>query len=126
MTNITTVTQESIEAMFQRIIEWEYEAGESFTDYYMHDNVRDVSWAFWLLGKGFVERANEILNEVNDDKVLCLDQELLYDIYPSYEGEDCSWSEENYHKNVRLWAEFLVSTDIYFQRITEWFDNYPD
>lgn len=122
------VTQESIEAMFQRIVDWEREAGESFTDYYMHDNVRDVSWAFWLLGKGFVERANEILNEVNDDKKLCLDQELLYDIYPSYEytEQTNTWNEDNYYKNVRLWAEFLVSTDIYLQRIMEWFDNYPN
>lgn len=120
------VTQESINTMFQRIIAWEREAGESFTDYYMHDNVRDVSWAFWLLGKGFVERANEILNEINADKKLCLDQELLYDIYPTYEGEDCSWNEDNFYKNVKLWAEFLVSSDIYLQRTTEWFDNYPD
>ena len=126
MTSIPEISKESINTMFQRIIAWERDAGESFTDYYMHDNVRDVSWAFWLLGKGFVERANEILNEVNDDKILCLDQELLYDIYPSYEGEDCSWNEVNYYKNVLLWAEFLVSTDIYLQRITEWFDNYPN
>ena len=120
------VTQKNIESTALQIFEWEREAGESFTDYFMHDSVRDVSWAFWLLGKGFVERANEILNEVNADKKLCLDQELLYDIYPSYEGKDCSWNEDNYYKNVRLWAEFLVSTDIYFQRITEWFDNYPN
>lgn len=119
------VTQKSIDDMFNKIIEWEYEAGESFTDYYMHDNVREVSWAFWLLGKGFVERANEILNQHSVAKY-SLDQEILFDIYPSYEGENCSWNEENYHKNIRLWAEFLVSSDIYLQRITEWFDNYPD
>lgn len=119
------VTQKSIDDMFERILTWECEAGESFTDYYMHDNVREVSWAFWLLGKGFVERANEILNQHSVAKY-SLDQEILFDIYPSYEGEDCSWNEENYHKNIRLWAEFLVSSDIYLQRITEWFDNYPD
>lgn len=125
------VTQKSIDDMFNKIIEWEHDAGESFTDYYMHDCVREVSWAFWLLGKGFVERANQILNEVEADTKYCLDQELLFDIYPSYvdyEKESCgySWNEENYHKNVRLWAEFLVSSDIYLRRITEWFENYPD
>ena len=124
------VTQQSIDEMFDQIIAWEHDAGEGFTDYFMHDNVRDVSWAFWLLGKGFVERANEILNQYAVAKY-CLDQELLYDIYPSYvedekDSHGYSWNEENYHKNVRLWAEFLVSTDIYLERVTTFFKEYGE
>lgn len=53
--------ERTIEAMAARIRKWEMRAGESFTDYYMHDKVKNVSWAFWLLGKGFNERANELI-----------------------------------------------------------------
>lgn len=42
-----------IQVLKDRIIAWEHDAGESFTDYFMHDNVADRSWAFWLLGKGY-------------------------------------------------------------------------
>lgn len=117
----------TIEELAQQIHDWEVEAGESFTDYFMHSSVRDVSWAFWLLGKGFSERANEILNEVEAGNT-CLDQELLYEIYPSsvYENGRDSWNKENYYKNVLLWSEFFLATEIYTKRVEEFFTNYPD
>lgn len=114
------MNQEKIKQIADKIIAWEHDAGESFTDYFMHGSVRDVSWAFWLVGKGFTERGNEILNLVNSGET-CLDQELLYDIHPSYEYTEKTetWNQDNYNKNVLLWAEFLISTDIYKKRFED-------
>lgn len=106
----------------EKINDWEADAGESFTDYFMHDNVKDNSWAFWLLGKGFTERANEIIDEILKGET-CLDQGLLYDVHTNYDDdfkEIGDW-KENSDKNVKLWAEFLVSTPFYLDKITEFF-----
>lgn len=103
----------------EKIRNWEVEAGESFTDYFMHDNVKDQSWAYFLLGKGHVERAVEIVDEIHNGNK-CIDQELLYEIY-SNDGE---WSEEQYNKNVILWAEFLISMPHYCQKVTEFFEEH--
>ncbi len=105
------------EALASKISAWEMSAGESFTDYYMHDHVKDVSWAFWLLGKGFTERANELIDLIQAGNK-CIDQELLYELYPSdHEGEPTN----GYELNIELWAEFLVASDRYWKDITEWF-----
>lgn len=119
----------SIQILKDRIIAWEHNAGESFTDYFMHDNVADRSWAFWLLGKGYTVRANEIIEEIvrqqESKAYICLDQELLYDIHGEYtwdeESKTHNWSQENYDKNVMLWAEFLLATALYTNRVEEFF-----
>ena len=104
------------EELCEKIRDWEMDAGESFTDYYMHDNVKDISWAFWLLGKGFTEHANIIIDEILAGET-CIDQETLYGVYPDYEGE--KWVEESYDKNALLWAEFLVATPYYLNSVLE-------
>jgi hypothetical protein len=113
-------------ALADKIREWELSAGESFTDYYMHDSVKDVSWAFWLLGKGFTERANELIDLIQAGET-CIDQELLYEIYPQdiTEGES-SWDSDIHSANICLWAEFLVASDRYWKDITEWFADQND
>ena len=118
-----------IQILKDRIIAWEHNAGESFTDYFMHDNVADRSWAFWLLGKGYTVRANEIIEEIvrqqESKAYICLDQELLYDIHGEYtwdeESKTHNWSQGNYDKNVMLWAEFLLATALYTNRVEEFF-----
>lgn len=107
------------EALAAKIIAWEHRAGECFTDYYMHDSVKNVSWAFWLLGKGFTERANELIDLIQAGEN-CIDQELLYDLHgDTYDGGE--WSETKHNQNILLWAEFLVASDRYWKSITEWF-----
>lgn len=111
--------ERTIEAMAARIRKWEMRAGESFTDYYMHDKVKNVSWAFWLLGKGFNERANELIDLIQSGE-RCIDQELLYELYgDSYNGG--IWTEETHMQNVELWAEFLIASDRYWNEIVQWF-----
>lgn len=113
------IVNEEFLSIYERIIKWEEDAGESFTDYFMHDNVRNQSWAFWLLGKGYTERANQIIDEIINGEE-CIDQELLYELYDINEGPD-------YHtpflKNVALWAEFLSATPTYVERVNEFFEN---
>ena len=107
------------EELIEKINNWVENAGESFTDYFMHDNVKDTSWAFWLLGKGYTEHANKIINEILAGET-CIDQEILYEIFPEYVGgETISWSRDNYDKNLVLWAEFLVATPYYLNKVTE-------
>ena len=120
---------EQIKELAKKIIDWENDAGESFTDYFMHDNVADRSWAFWLLGKGYTSRANEIIEEIvkqqNSKVHICLDQELLYDIHDQDPWDEVSkthnWNQENYDKNVMLWSEFLLATSLYTQRVQDFF-----
>lgn len=107
--------ERTAEALAVKIREWEMNAGESFTDYYMHDRVKNVSWAFWLLGKGFSQRANFLIDMITASQYL--EQEILYDLHGDLE----EWSEETHQQNILLWAEFLVASDRYWKDISEWF-----
>lgn len=111
------------EKLVQTINDWEVDAGESFKDYFLHDNVKTLSWSFWLLGKGFTEHALQLINKI-EKGVTYFDQEELFDIYPEYtydeEGKD-TWNKENYAKNVEVWAEFLIATNAYQERVTKFF-----
>lgn len=109
------------EALAAKIVEWEFSAGESFTDYYMHDHVKDVSWAFWLLGKGFVTRANTLIDLIQAGKK-CIDQELLYNLHDHMQAY-VNDQEAAHTDNVLLWAEFLVASDRYWKDITKWFSE---
>lgn len=109
------------EELYDKITDWEAGAGESFNDYFSHDSIKDSSWAFWLLGKGFINSANLIIDEILSSNT-CIDQELLYNIYPVYDAND-NFIEENYEKNLMLIAEFLVSTSFYLKMVTDWFDS---
>lgn len=119
--NSLLIEKNAAQEIFDKIKEWEHSYGESFTDRFMHDNVRDNSWAFWLLGKGYAEHANAIIIEILAGDT-CIDLEVLYNIYPEYNDEDgADWNEENYYKNAMLWAEFLVSTPFYLDKVNEFF-----
>lgn len=109
-------------ALADKIRAWEYRAGESFTDYYMHDNVKDVSWAFWLLGKGYSERANILIDLIQSGEK-CIDQQLLYELHTDPEQVDLGtdYQDHLYRKDILLWAEFLVASDRYWKSISEWF-----
>lgn len=107
------------EELAKKIIEWEIEAGESFTDYFMHDRVKNLSWAFWLLGKGFTEHALVIIRKMEKDGADAYqEQETLYEIYPEYD-ENENYSNDAHERNVMVWSEFLLSTDTYTKRIEE-------
>jgi hypothetical protein len=111
--------------LHEMIKSWEMDMGESFTDYFMHDHVNDKSWAFWLLGKGFKEHANHIIDEILAGET-CIDQEVLYHIYPEYEEGDGNWLEESCDKNSLIWSEFLTDTEFYLIKINEFLNEDED
>jgi hypothetical protein len=113
------MVERNVDAMVEAIRNWELKAGEGFTDYFL-DNWPVGSWAYWLLGKGHTEWANNIINANEKDRYV--DQELKFEFYDDYASGD--WSEEDYRKNVRVWAEFLVESDQYFRRVNKFFDEY--
>jgi len=100
-----------------KINDWEENAGESFTDYFMHSNVKDLNWAFWLLGKGFKDKALEIIDLISKGET-CIDQDILYEIYSEYDDDFVP-----YNKNVEIWAEFLVSTPFYLKKVIDFFEE---
>ena len=122
----------TVEKLSEIISKWERDAGESFKDYFMHDSVKDNSWAFWLLGKGYHERANAIIDLLIEGET-CLDQSLLYEINYSVINDDYGDCGEKYidelgydkamnlyDKDITLWSEFLLSNKYYEKKIKEW------
>ena len=107
------------EELFQKIREWEIDVAESFNDRFSHDNISDQSWAFWLLGKGYIEHANRIIDEILKGEK-CIDQVLLYDVY--VDGKCVLW-EDAIVENTKLMAEFLTSTSYYTNKVTEFFND---
>ena len=109
----------TVEQLAGAIISWEHDAGESFSDYFSHGTIKDVSWAFWLVGKGFSGHAEVIIAELNGGNK-CLDQDLLYDIYPEQDDDlDYDLICKNHDKNIKIMAEFLLATSTYKSRITK-------
>jgi hypothetical protein len=115
--------ERTVDAMVEAIRNWEMDAGEGFTDYFM-DNWPVGSWAYWLLGKGHTQWANNIINLY--EKKQYVDQDTKFEWFDTYQEGD--WNEDVYLRNVRVWAEFLVESDQYFRRVNEFFDEYnkPD
>lgn len=112
---------DAIQGLAQKIRDWEMDAGESFTDYFMEGRVNESNWAFWLLGKGFTQKANWLINEIA--KKSYIDQVEKFHIHYS---DEISWSDWDsadaiYFKDFLLWAEFFLGSDIYTARINEWF-----
>lgn len=114
--NITT-----IEEAVTSIIDWEIQAGESFVDYFMHDNIDDGAWAYWLLARGYVKHANNIIMELLAGEKN-LDQEVLYHVYDEND-EDPHVGGQNMVKNINLMAEFLVETPSYLVALNKFLNN---
>ena len=127
-----------IQSYANRIANFETEAGESFVDYFMDDNVFFTSWAFWLVGKGYLQRGNMIVNEINarGGPRGWSDQEFVFGINTSpivvdegigaycEELEDFNLLNTAQELDYRLWAEFLISTDRYFKPFTDFLENF--
>lgn len=114
-----------IQELKEKIIQWELDNQESFIDYFMHDKVKDGSWAFWLLGKGYSERANVIIDLLVSKKTL--DQALLYQVNSALVvenyGDDEPFNKFNYYKDIELCAEFLLSNKYYKNKIIDFINN---
>lgn len=136
--------QSDIQQYTDFIIDWEYHAGEEFLDYFMDDTVFVNSWAFWLLGKGFNQRANFLIESILNDHIDNLDTDSKYHInltelylFPD-ENEihaintveysvDEKLHNELFEMDVKLWVEFLLSTKVYKDIFLYWISsNQPE
>lgn len=124
---MTYVVSRKPAELAKQIRDWERQAGESFTDYYMDDRVKEVSWAFWLLafdGGRHSDRANYLIDELTARKSLGQEEKfhLFYDPEMSWGSTHDEWlaAEEVYFQDFMLWAEFLTASDRYFNDIEDW------
>lgn len=106
----------NIEQLVEAIRDWECDAGESFTDYFLDSYSYDDAWLEFLESKGF----HALVQEIKDDtfilhtgKVLgCCDQQLKFEPYNSaWEACGNQWSEDEYRRDVALWAEFILADE---------------
>lgn len=118
------VTTCEIRTLAQKLRNWEMDAGESFVDYFMDGRVNEINWAFWLLGKGHTATATFIINS-KADGVKYLDQTEKFHVHYN---DDVSWDDWDaadaiYFKDFLIWAEFLLASKVYTDRINEWFSE---
>jgi len=113
------MVERNVPAMIKAIRDWEHQAGESFTDYFL-DNYPLGSWAYFLLGKGYKDWANKIINMNESNEYV--DQSDKFEWFDAYQSGD--WKEEDYLLNVKIWAEFLVESDQYYRRVNDFFVEY--
>ena len=121
------------------IIEWEAEAQESFTDYYMHDCINWADWSKWLFHNGHKDRSMKIYHQIQKGNT-CIDQELLFRVHgcetpkdlEDYAIEVVEWREDEdkwlelYRKDVYLWAQYMFADEETLAHITNWLDKYPE
>lgn len=117
------------EELRDAILDWQYEAGESFTDYFMDDTVDTKQWLHWLVGKGYSEHALPILalireREVQPKKWSYISQHEKFEIYEdSVEGDEYTKADgttakwEGWQMNALVWAEFLLAFPEYVPKI---------
>ncbi|QHZ59961.1 hypothetical protein PJKIFABJ_00006 [Pseudomonas phage PE09] len=107
---------DAIKNLVERIREWEMDAGESFTDYFFDRYSYGTEWNDFLDSKGF----HAIVEEIKADRYVlssghvltCTDQQLKFEPYNSaWEACGNDWSEDEYRKDVALWAEFILADE---------------
>ena len=114
------MSPDAIKDLVERIRNWEVDAGESFTDYFLDRYSYDDAWLAFLVDKGYEGLVQEILSDVyvcKDGTVLtCTDQELKFEPHNSaWEASGNDWSEDEYRKDVALWAEFILADEKLFE-----------
>lgn len=65
---------------------------------------------------------NEAKRDAKPNEFIFIDQEEKFEFFDAEASGD--WTEEDYCKNVRVWAEFLVESDQYFRRVNKFFDEH--
>lgn len=115
------VKVKTVDDAVTRIIEWEIDAGEIFADKFMLPNIDNGAWAYWLLARGYVKHANEIIMDLLAGEK-DLPTPVLYEVYDET-NEEPHICEENIIKNFELIAEFLVETPQYLEKLNNFLEN---
>lgn len=118
------------EEIYNSIVEWQWEAGESFTDNFNSD-IHPLTFMTWCLGKGYLttEKYNMWGKAYRNNELEAEDPN--YFVYNEYEDEDCmfavviskEYNEEDQEKAFRILAEFISEIDIYQERLQKFLDD---
>lgn len=115
--------EDKINKLHKRLLRWENSRGESFYDYFAHDYIKHSDWAYWLLGKGHIYRANKILESL-DKLGNSYDQVFLFVINPiDYKTDSQETICKIHSENMRLMAEFLCVSDMYNKKVNTFLRN---
>ena len=105
------------EQMYEDIRKWEYDAGETFLDYF-DGSLNEATLLFWAMGKGYIDeegfKAWEKEQHVSGDDIVYGDEP--FSIVKQTDGR---WQEEEYEYAMRILGEFLASSDTYQRRVNE-------
>lgn len=108
------------EEIKKAVVEWEYEMGESFLDYFDSD-MNVFNFMFWCLGKGYIDQSQFLAYEASS---VMSDDYLLGEEHYSVVKEEDDW-EEPYHKSFDILAEFLSLSATYQKRLERFFEENP-
>lgn len=115
------------ETIYNGIVEWEQEAGESFTDYF--SDINEVSFMMWALGRKYITPQQFNLWEEAFSKRELEATCFNYYLYSS-NGSDVpfacvndghDWTEEGQEKAYRIFAEFVSESTTYQKRLKAFF-----
>lgn len=111
--------EKTIKGIADAIREWELAAGEDFTDYFMDDTVSDKVWYGFLIGKGFIEKAQEMEEDLIAEKYIFQEK---FDPFEYYDGS--IFLEDRYYKNILLWAELIYGSNVYYNKFEKFIKKY--
>lgn len=143
------VTEEEVMNYADRIRAFEYGAGESFTDYFMDNNVYENSWAMWLNGYAtatgnvnLIQRSNALISDVirtsESGRHLCQhwkfdinsEPEWCWDIehceHICWGSDDIDDVENAYRQDHILWVRFLTSNQHYKTILDEYLTKFEN
>ncbi|MGG1147052.1 hypothetical protein [Bacillus wiedmannii] len=113
--------------IFDKIVEWECEAGEGFLDHfdgYLRANI----FMFWCMGRRYINKENFALWEAEWRKskleaecanyYVC-SEDTPYAIVKT--GDD--YVEEDWHKAYMIVAEFISESPTYIRRFKEFLES---
>lgn len=112
--NVEKRKMKTVAQMVDEIRDWEMDAGESFTDYFLDRYSYCGTWLEFLESKGYHDLAQEIRDDgyilSNGEKLSCTDQQLKFEPHnTAHENAGGQWDEDEYRKDVALWAEFILA-----------------
>lgn len=113
------------EEIFNIIVKWEQDAGESLLD--QGFNLKESTFMTWCFGKGYLSRKqyNDWLSDYTENKLEAIDAN--YYVY-NEEGDygvnyavviSDEWNVEDYNKAYMILSEFISEIDIYIERLKE-------
>ena len=101
--------------IYEAIISWEIEAGESFVDYF-DSSLKEGSYLFWCLGKGYITPEQF---RAWEEEEMAFNTDIVFgqEKYSVVQEPEFNYQDEAYEKAMYILAEFLSLTHTYQKRV---------